>query len=412
MRSESLYFVVIIACAAIFITVYTILAYYRVHAMKLGVDTGVYLQTLLNFAHSGSTFNFGQNRPKMSLHDSWAVIVIFAPIVAAIPRVETLLVAGVVAVAAASIPLYFLGRTCGLSGPASAAISAAYLICPTTHGLAFGNFTEADLIPLFAFSLAIAVRRKSFIGSLIFAQLLTGIKEDESLFLIWFGAAFLIWYDRRSGLGLILIGLFNFVGYEIYQRGTGYPAHNPSYGLSDHHVLQHVGFLAEILAPFAFLPLRLGWRLLLGVPFVAEITLNKPWLGQELARGGSHYTTPLLTIIAIGTVFAVRERPTTARFLVPAALVMMIFFNVTVFRIGRHEYPPAWGRYCEAERAASDGRYHMYGLDKEDVFAVEAANPNVHLEKSGKQIDSPPWWSGNNIPTPAPTFSSCEMLSH
>jgi uncharacterized membrane protein len=239
---------------------------------------------------------------------------------------------------------------------------------------------------------------------------LTGIKEDESLFLIWFGAASIVWYDRRLGVGLVLIGALNFGGYEIIQHLSGYHPHNPSYGFQDHNFWQHLAFFAEILAPFAFLPLRLGWRLVLAVPFVLEITLNKPWLGQELARGGSHYTIPLLTIIAIGTVFVVREHPNTARFLVPAALVMMIFFNTTVFRFGRHEFPPDWSRYCEAERAASDGLYHAYGVDKDDIFAVAAANPHVSLEKRGKWMNRPPWWSGDHKPSPAPSFTSCAPL--
>jgi uncharacterized membrane protein len=100
--------------ASIFIAIYTALTFYRVHSMLLGTDTGVYLQTLLNFAHSGSTYNLGEHMQKMYVHDSWAAIITFAPIVAAFPRIETLLIAGVVTVAAAAIPLYYFGRSCDL----------------------------------------------------------------------------------------------------------------------------------------------------------------------------------------------------------------------------------------------------------------------------------------------------------
>lgn len=401
-------FCVLLLGIVIFIAIYTDLTFYRLHSMRLGLDTGVYLQTLINFAHTGSTFNFGQNRPKLSLHDSWSVILAFAPIVALSPSVQTLLIAGVVVVAIAAIPIYHFARDLRLQPWGSSAIALAYLFSPTTQGLAFGNFTEATLIPVLGFSLALAVRKKALLATVLLAVLLTGVKEDQSLFLIWIGIFLFIWFDHRIGICLVAIGLVDFFGYEVYQHSTGYPAHNPGYELYDRHPLQHIGFLAEILAPFAFLPLTLGWRVIIALPFIFEITFNKPWLGQELARGGSHYTVPLLTIIVIGTALALQKKPNFGKFILPSTLIMTLFFNTTVFRLGRHEYPPQWGRYCEAEAAATDGRYHLYGFDKEDIFAVAAANPNVHFQKTGKQVDAPPWWSGKNPPLNAIQPSDCQ----
>jgi uncharacterized membrane protein len=375
---------------ALFCLVYIDLVFYRVHALRLGSDSGTYLQTLVNFAHSGSTFNYGEYSPKLSRHDSWTYVVGLAPLIALSPRVQTLLVVGVVLLASAAFPLYFFGRSWGLSDGDAAMLSGAYLLSPSAQGWAFGNFTELHLAPVIAFGLATAVARLSLPWVLVCSLLLTGVKEDLSLFVAVFGAAIALWYNRRIGVAMAVVGIANWVAYALIERYFGFTTHTPVYHLSDPSFVQHLAFLAEVLAPFAFLPLFLGWRILLGVPLIAEITLNSTWKG-ELARGGGHYTIPLVVAIAIGSVIAAKGRPQIVRLVVPCALVMTLFFNTTVFRIGRHEFPPDWPGYCAASRAAVDGQFHAYALDQEADFAIAAANPEVHLLRRGQQSDRPAW---------------------
>jgi uncharacterized membrane protein len=387
---------------AVFCAIYIDLVFYRIHALRLGVDTGTYLQTLVNFVHTGSTYNFGEYRPKLLNHDSWTVVFGMAPFIALFPHVETPLIAEVVVVAAAAIPLYFLARSFDLSKGLASILSIAYLISPSAQGWVFDNFTELHFVPLLAFSLALAARRRSLVWTIVLAELLTGVKEDEGLFLIWFGIASILWYDRRLGVAGIVIGLMNWFGYAWIQHRFGYLPHDPGYRLYDPHWLTHLAFLAEVLAPFAFLPLFLGRAALLALPFVFEITFNAPWMGgQEFAHGGYFYTIPLVCVIAIGAVAAGAKYPQRVRFVLPCAIVMMLFFNTTVLRLGRHEYPPDWPAYCAAKAASLDGRYHAYAFDQEADFAIAASNPNVHFIARGSQSVRPPWWSGT-VPPPAP----------
>jgi len=386
----------------IFSAIYIDLAFYRIHAMRLGTDTGTFLQTLVNFWHTGSTYNFSEHRPKLSMHDSWTIVLSLAPIVGLIPHVETLLIAGVVVVAAASVPLYYLARSFQLSKGASAALATAFLVSPSAQGWAFNNFTELEFVPLLAFLLALAARRRSVIGVAIFAELLTGVKEDESLFLIWLGLASILWFDRRIGVTAIVVGAINWVGYRWLQHHFGYPPHIPSYQFSDPQFLTHLAFLAEVLAPFAFLPLWLGPAVLIGLPWYLEITFNKEWLGQSLAQAGHFYTVPLVTMIAVGAVAAAARRPQHVRFVIPCALIMFAFFNTTVLRIGRHEYPPDWSNYDAARAASLDGRYHRYTAEQEACFPVAASNLNVHYDFVGRPLNRPPWWSKSEPLVPIP----------
>lgn len=399
-----------VACGiVVFCAIYIDLAFYRLHALLLGVDTGVYTQALRRFFETGSTDNFGEYRPKLSVHDSWTIFAL-APLVALFPHAATILIASVVALGLAAIPLYALGRTVGLRDWEAAAIALAYLIEPSAQGWAFGNFTECHFIPLVAFSLAIALRRRSLLWTVVLAELLTGIKEDQSLFLVWIAFAAVAWYDRRLAGALALVGALNFIGYEVIERALGFHAHNPGYRLYDVRFAQHLAFLLEMLAPFAFGVVFLGRRLLIAVPFVAEITLNAPWPGslvpQQLAQGGWHYTIPLVTLMVIGMVFVVAERPGFARVLVPASLVMATFFNPTVLHIGRHRVSADWLVYCAAERIAADRSSRAYYTADEGFFAIAGANLNAHFVH-GKPIDRVAWWSGRVPPSTRSTVEGC-----
>ena len=92
--------------------------------------------------------------------------------------------------------------------------------------------------------------------------------------------------------------------------------------------------VALLLAPFAFAPLAIGRRLLLGVPLLAEIVFMQPW-NYEPSRLGSHYVAPLLASTAIAAAFGLGRVPGFARAMLPCALVvMLLIFNDTVLRPG------------------------------------------------------------------------------
>ena len=121
---------------------------------------------LLNFAHSGSTFNWPEHQPHLAVHDSWALLTL-APLALIFPRPETLIVIQVLALVLAALPLYILpeGVVCGASPRSSLAL--AYLISPSTQGFAYIDFSENVFVPLLAFSLALAVQRRSLVATLV-----------------------------------------------------------------------------------------------------------------------------------------------------------------------------------------------------------------------------------------------------
>jgi hypothetical protein len=151
-----------------------------------------------------------------------------------------------------------------------------------------------------------------------------------------------------------------------------------------------LSLVALLLAPFAFAPLAIGRRLLLGVPLLAEIVFMQPW-NYEPSRLGSHYVAPLLAGTAIAAAFGLGRVPGFARAMVPCALVVtLLIFNDTVLRPGRWPYIVDWNAYARAVALRDSGQAALLPRRDEGVWAVSAANPNVRLD-----------------PRPDPKFARC-----
>ncbi len=382
---------------AAFVCLYIYLDFNKLHALRYGVDVGIFLQSLVNFAQHGSTFNWVERLPHLAVHDSWALLLL-TPIIALFPRPETLLAIQVVAVASAVIPLYFFARGAGLAALPAQLIALVYLIMPSTQGWAYMDFSENVFVPVLAFSLALAAQRRSLIWTLVCAQLLMGVKEDQIWFLAWFGVAGALWYDRRLGIAVTILAVVNGAIYYSIVHALGYAPAAPAYSLRVSAWPQDLAFLAEVLAPFAFAPLTLGWRLLLAAPLVAEITLNGPW-AYPLARAGTHWTVPLVSLITIGAVIAIARRPRLARYAFALSIVMALFFNhASVVRFGRHLCPDETVGYGRARDDALSGRRAVYTTDEEGAFVVASPNVNVVLVGRNKPPLHPkPEWCSKSL---------------
>ncbi len=378
-------------CVALFVAVYIYLDLNRLYALRYGMDVGVFLQSLVNFAHHGSTFNWVERQPHLTVHDSWLLLAL-TPLVALFPRPETLLVVQVVAVAGAAIPLYIFARGCGLAAMPAQFVALAYLISPSVQGWAYMDFSENVFVPVLALSLAIAVQRKSVLGTLLFAQLLMGVKEDQIWFLAWFAAAGALWYDRRLGLATLVLAIVNGAVYYGIVHAIGYAPEHPAYLWLPRTFPQDLAFLAEVLAPFAFAPLALRWRLLLAAPLVAEITFAARW-SYPLARAGTHWTVSLVTLIALGAAIAIARYPAWARWAFACSLLMATFFNVTVLHLGRHLYPADVVGYAQARAVAVSGRPAFYTADDEGAFVIASANVRAQLiDRSAPRRHPKPAW--------------------
>jgi uncharacterized membrane protein len=363
--------------AAVFAIVYIALGLNKLYALRYGADLGTYLQTLVNLQH-GSSWNFGEWKRHFEVHDSWTLGAL-VPLVAIFPRAETLIVVQVLAVAAAAIPLAFFAREAGVGARAANFIAIAYLLTPSAQGLSYDNFSENVFVPLLAFGAALAVRKRWFWPTLILAQLLMGLKEDQILFVLWFAVACALWWDRRIGLALVVLAMANGVGFWTFERALGVRPNDPGYSLVIYNPAGKISMLLLLLAPFAFAPLAVGRWLLLGAPLLAEIVFMRPW-NYEPSRIGSHYVAPLLAATALAAACGVARDPRFTRAIVPCAIIVMLLFNDAVLRPGRWPYIVNWNAYARAVALRESDRSVLLRRGDEGVWAVAAANPTVRLD--------------------------------
>ena len=362
---------------AVFAAVYIALDLNKLYALRYGADLGTYLQMLVNMQH-GSSWNYGEWKHHFQVHDSW-VLTGLVPLVALFPKAQTLIVVQVLAVAVAAVPLALLAREVGVSARGANLIAIAYLLSPAAQGLSYDNFSENAFVPILVFCAALAVRKRSFWATLLFAQLLLGLKEDQILFVLWFAVACALWWDRRIGVALGVLAIANGVGFSGFERAIGAHSNDPGYSLQVFNAGGKVSMILLLLAPFAFAPLAVGRWLLLGTPMLAEIVFMRPW-NYEPSRIGSHYVAPLLAATAVAAAFGAARDARVVRFIVPCALLVMLLFNDTVLRPGRWPYVVDWSAYGRAVALRDSGAARSLARRDEGVWAVAAANPNVKLD--------------------------------
>ncbi len=375
----------------LFVAAYIWLDLNKLHALRFGSNTGSYLQAIVNFLHTGSTFDYGDWHPEMAQHDQWLMLIL-TPFVAIWPSPATLLVVQVLAIALAAPLLYTLARRFGAGDTAAAALACAYLISPSAQGFAYGDFVPLVFVPMLGIALAMAAREKSLLWTLVFAQLLTGAKEDVALFVAWFGLAGALFYDRRIGIAVMLLGIVNFGAYHYAEYLAGVLPVRPPYALRDSDILRQLAFFAEVLAPFAFAPLRLGWRILLVAPLAAELTLAQGW-PFPLYQAGGYYTIPLVTLIAIAAAYVVARQPRFAWYMPATAAVMALAFNVTVLHVGRRPFSPD-PQYAVAQAWARSNQPVVFGCEDQSAWVVASPNLQAKLncaQTGGLSRQRPAW---------------------
>jgi uncharacterized membrane protein len=359
--------------------VYVALDLNKLYALRYGADTGTFLQWLAGEAHGRGSWNGAEYRPHLQVHDSW-VLLGLVPLVALFPYAQTLLIVQVLAIAAAAPALCAFARACGATPRGASIVGIAYLLSPSAQGIAYGNFLENVFVPLFGAFSALAVLRRNLIATLVAAQLLLGLKEDQALFLLWFGAACAIWWDRRIGIALAAVAFLNGVAFVVAEWLAGARPSQPAYALQVDEPLLKLAFFAALLAPFAFAPLLLRWRLLLAAPLVAELAFNRPW-AYSIARIGTHWTAPLFAVTALAAAYAVAKYPRTATPMLACAILCALTINDTALKIGRWPYVVDRAAYANAFALRGAAQNVVVPRHAEGAFVVAAANPHVLLAK-------------------------------
>lgn len=364
--------------AALFVAIYWELDLNKLYGLAYGWDNGIFLQSLAHVMKDGSAFNWAEGQSHWYVHDSWLLLVL-APLAKFYPYQETMVAIQLLLTAGAAFTLYGFARTIGVEQLPAALVAIAYLISPSVQGFAYNEFSETHFEPILIFALAIAVARRSFWGTLLCTQALMGVKEDMGIFLIWFGIAGAIWYDRRLGLSVAALAALNTIGYYgVLALHGSHPGSPPFYFLPV-YPLQDAAFLLEILAPFAFAPLLLRWRVLIALPMLAELFLGDYHADYPLARAGVHYTQALVALVALGAVIAIRRRPRLAVWSLACSCVMALFFNTTVLHFGRHLYSPDWTAVKQAHGLVHSQEAIVFTNAAQARWALAAADLNARV---------------------------------
>ena len=174
---------------------------------------GNFFQSSLSSAASGAALFDRQLSYPSYIHLGQHFVIDFLlwmPIYALFPSPITLIVLQVFLIAAAGIVLYFLARHY-LSVPISVMITASYYGANGVIGPTLGNFYEHCQIPLFVFSLLLALEKQRWVLFWIFAALTLGTREDAGIALFGIGV-YLIFSRRypRTGVALCAVS-FSYV---------------------------------------------------------------------------------------------------------------------------------------------------------------------------------------------------------
>ncbi len=367
----------VVIAAIIFACVYIAVDLNKLWALRYGADTGNFLQWLVGEAYGRGSWNGAEYRPHLQVHDSWSLLAL-VPVLWVFPYAQTLLIIQVCAIAAGGPALCSFARACGANSRGAGAVGIAYLLSPFTQGLAQGNFIENIFVPSLAFLGAIAARRRALLGTLMIAQVLLGLKEDEALFLVWFGIACALWWDRRIGYSVAALATVNGLAFLIAEHIHGAHPSIPQYGLVIDDPLSKLGFFAALLGGFAFAPIVLGRTLVLATPLVAELILARPW-AYQIVRIGTHWSAPLFAATAIAAAFVIGRRPGFATPMLICATLCALTINDTALKIGRWPYVVDRGAYSAATELRVSARRVVLPRHEEGIYAVAASNPRVLL---------------------------------
>ena len=206
LSKENLGFKLVLAIAAVFFCLVSLLALNRHYSLFSEYDQGLFNQLFWNSVHgrffqgsltsgnSGAVLFEGQI-PSVSYHHFGQHFVIdfvlWFPLYALLPSDATLILLQVGLIAAAGIVLYALARQY-LQPPLAVMIAAGYYGAGATIAPTLANFYEACQIPLFVFGLLLALERQQWWWFGLMTLLTLGIREDAGIMLFGIGAYLLL----------------------------------------------------------------------------------------------------------------------------------------------------------------------------------------------------------------------------
>ncbi|HYQ15513.1 MAG TPA: DUF2079 domain-containing protein [Polyangiaceae bacterium] len=214
---------------------------------------------------------------------------LFLPIYALVPRPETLLIIQSVLIGGSSVPLFLFARR-HLGEWTAAAVTLAYLAYYPMHGATFSEFQNVPIAALFVFGVVWAADAKRWVWMAVFTAIALLMREDIPIGLSIIGF-FLLASGYRPTAGLVLAAVsasyflllrfyvmeeagdwwFPTMYKELWADGErGFRSviktllTNPLFVITKLAIDKKIIYLAHLLTPMAFLPLR-RWYLWLSL---------------------------------------------------------------------------------------------------------------------------------------------------
>jgi len=340
---------------------------------------------------------------------------LFLPIYALVPRPETLLIIQSILIGGSAVPLFLFARR-HLSDWSATALTLAYLAYYPMHGATFSEFQNVPIAALFVFGVVWAADAKRWIWMAVFTTIACLMREDVPIGLAIVGM-FLLASGYRPTAGLVLATtstsyflLLRFYVMEeagdwwfptMYKEFWADGEHgfrsviktlitNPLFVISKLAIEKKVIYLAHLLTPVAFLPLRrwyLWLSLIPGILLTLLVTNYDPPIQFSF-----HYVmhwAPYLFMASVLALVAIGKSPDLGPLRQRAALFTLcgasavLSFNYGAFAMRENSFKGGFHQveffYTEAE----DERYkRLIELIKEipkdaTVAATEKVGPHL-----------------------------------
>ena len=312
------------------------------------------------------------------------------PFYALFPSPYTLQIGQAVVLASGVLPLYFLAKNKSLSPKLTAVLMIAYALNPVLFcGTSYDLHENCFLVPLLLWMFFFFEAKKP-VPMVLFALLTCMVKEDATLFVLFFGL-FLIFSRRefRSGIALSVIALLWFCGalFLLSRYGDGVMSNHFSNFMHEDHgllgmirvILMDPGyvfgqildeekflFLLNMLLPLGLLPIcsRKVSQLLLLFPFILE-NLMSDYVYQH-SIDFQYCFGALACLIYLAVLNASELKARTTRYLcLLAAIASLFLFTVN-----------GWPKL--------DGTYTKYTSYQAEFQTIDEALSHVPADASVK----------------------------
>jgi uncharacterized membrane protein len=244
----------VIWTAIAFFVVCLLLTLHRYYSFYASYDQGIFNQVFWNGTHgrmfesslsSALSTNVVHNHelPEVSYYrlgqHFTPALILWLPIYTLFPSPITLTVLQVTLVTAAGLVLYALARHY-LEPPLSAMITISFYCANAVIGPTLGNFHDICQIPLYMFSLLLAMEKRNWPIFAIFAVLILAVREDAGISL--FGVGFYMILSRRYPRTGLVVCVLSF-GYIVALTNLIMPLFSAD--ISQRFMMERFGQYAE-----------------------------------------------------------------------------------------------------------------------------------------------------------------------